>query len=72
VERDGVQRLGYCIEALGLNAPDVARACQYRMSAGISPLDPDGTDGTDGTDGGCIVTRWNLRIDATITADHTS
>ena len=60
------KRLGYCIEALGLNAPDVAQACQYRMSAGISPLDPDGPDG------GRVVTRWNLRINATITADHPS
>lgn len=60
------KRLGYCIEALGLNAPDLAQACQYRMSSGISPLDPDGPDG------GRVVTRWNLRINATIAADSPS
>jgi predicted transcriptional regulator of viral defense system len=60
------KRLGYCIEALGLNAPDVAQACQYRMSAGISLLDPDGPEG------GRVVTRWNLRINSTIAAEDPS
>ena len=60
------KRLGYCLEARNLNAPELAQACQYRLSAGISPLDPDGPGG------GRVVTRWNLRINATIAADNPS
>src|SRR5664279_6639545 len=60
------KRLGYCLEARNLNAAELAQACQYRLSAGISPLDPDGPAG------GRVVTRWNLRINATIAADNPS
>lgn len=60
------KRLGYCVEALGLNTSDLVQACHYRMSSGISPLDPDGPAG------GRVVTRWNLRVNVTIAAENPS
>lgn len=45
--------------------PDVAPVSQYRMSVGISPLDPDGPQTP-----GRVVTQRNLWINATITADN--
>jgi len=56
------KRLGYVIEALGIDAPVVATACAARISRGISALDPGiPSDGP-------IRTRWNLRINAEIHA----
>lgn len=60
------KRLGYCVEALGLNASDLAEACHERVSAGISLLDPDGPTG------GRVVTRWNLRVNVTIEPENQS
>lgn len=50
------KRLGYIVEALGLDAPGLVSACEERVSAGISALDPDGPSG------GRRVMRWGLRI----------
>ena len=58
------KRLGYTLEALGADLPDVVRACRDRVSAGISALDPDGPAG------GRIVTRWNLRVNVTIGSEE--
>lgn len=57
-DRAVFKRLGYIIEARGIEAPGVAAACLARISRGISLLDP----GTETR--GPIVTRWNLRINA--------
>jgi predicted transcriptional regulator of viral defense system len=54
------KRLGYSIEALGKDLPDVVHACRDRASAGISALEPDGPAG------GRILTRWNLRVNVTV------
>lgn len=58
------KRLGYSIEALGKNLPDVVHVCRERVSAGISALEPDGP--ADGH----IVTRWNLRVNVTVGAEE--
>jgi predicted transcriptional regulator of viral defense system len=54
------KRLGYIIEALGLDQSHLVNACQDRLSAGISALDPDGPEN------GRRNMRWGLRINATI------
>lgn len=54
------KRLGYCVEALGIDLPDLVRACRERLSAGVSMLEPDGPSA------GRIVTRWNVRVNVTI------
>ena len=46
------KRLGYIIEAMGMDLPRILGACQERVSAGISALDPDGPPG------GRSNTRW--------------
>jgi predicted transcriptional regulator of viral defense system len=53
------KRLGYLLEALELDAPDLIAACLKRLSAGISKLDPTIADR------GRITTRWGLRVNAT-------
>jgi predicted transcriptional regulator of viral defense system len=50
------KRLGFVVEALGLEAPDLEAACRERISAGISALDPTGPEG------GRRVMRWGLRV----------
>jgi predicted transcriptional regulator of viral defense system len=50
------KRLGYIVEALGLDAPALVSACERRISAGISPLDPDSPPG------GRRAMRWRLRV----------
>lgn len=50
------KRLGYLLEALGCDTPDVVTACHARVSKGVSALDPDGPDR------GRRVMRWNLRV----------
>lgn len=54
------KRLGYIVEVIGVDAPDLRAGCAGRVSRGISLLDPGiGARGP-------IVTRWNLRINAEI------
>lgn len=50
------KRLGYVVEALGLEEPALTEACRARVSSGISALDPDGPPD------GRRVTRWGLRV----------
>lgn len=50
------KRLGYLVEALRLDAHDVALACLDRQSAGISLLDPSAPPR------GRTTTRWRLRV----------
>jgi predicted transcriptional regulator of viral defense system len=58
------KRLGYCIEALGRDLPDLVGACRDRVSAGIADLDPDGPAS------GRVATRWNLRVNVTVAAEE--
>jgi len=60
------KRLGYALEALGRDLPDLVEACRDRVSAGVSMLDPDGPAA------GRVVTRWNLRVNVTLTAQDPS
>ena len=53
------KRLGYIVEALGRDQPDLITASQARVSAGISPLDPQGPKG------GRRLMRWGLRVNVT-------
>ena len=55
------KRLGYIVEALGRDAPQLVEACRERVSAGVSPLDPGGPKG------GRRAMRWGLRVNATVT-----
>jgi predicted transcriptional regulator of viral defense system len=54
------KRLGYVVEALGLDAADLVEACAARVSRGISALDPVIPAR------GPIRTKWNLRINAEV------
>ncbi|HVA61465.1 MAG TPA: type IV toxin-antitoxin system AbiEi family antitoxin domain-containing protein [Mycobacteriales bacterium] len=54
------KRLGYLLDALVRDLPAVTSACQERITAGVSPLDPDGPSA------GRRVMRWGLRINVTI------
>ena len=54
------KRLGYLIEALGLDAPDILKACAKAKSSGLTRLDPSGPNKSR------IVKRWNLRVNARI------
>lgn len=64
--RSVFKRLGYLIEALGLDQPQLTDACQDRLSAGVSALDPDAPQE------GRRNMRWRLRINATITPQEPS
>jgi predicted transcriptional regulator of viral defense system len=55
------KRLGYLLESLGVDAPELVAACLNRQSSGITDLDP----AVPAT--GHISTRWNLRLNVTIT-----
>jgi predicted transcriptional regulator of viral defense system len=55
------KRLGYLIELLGLNAPDLLDACQRRRGAGLIALDPSVKVP------GRIVRRWGLRANVSLT-----
>lgn len=61
--RSVFKRLGYLIEALDLDEPDLLATCLDRRSAGITDLDPSAD--TDGK----ISTRWNLRANVSITRE---
>jgi predicted transcriptional regulator of viral defense system len=54
------KRLGYIVEALGRDTPDLVEACRDRVSAGVSALDPGGPEG------GRRTMRWGLRVNVTI------
>jgi predicted transcriptional regulator of viral defense system len=54
------KRLGYIVETLGVDAPDLVASCTARMSRGISLLDPSAGPS------GHILTRWNLRLNVGI------
>jgi predicted transcriptional regulator of viral defense system len=54
------KRLGYLVESLGLDAPELVAACLDRRSAGVAKLDPGIADG------GSIKSRWGLRVNATV------
>ena len=54
------RRLGYIVEALGRDRPDLIAACPARVSAGVSPLDPQGPKG------GRRLMRWGLRVNVTL------
>ncbi|MHB1842314.1 MAG: type IV toxin-antitoxin system AbiEi family antitoxin domain-containing protein [Sulfobacillus sp.] len=52
------KRLGYMVEVLGKNLPEILAACRNRLSTGVSALDPDGPPG------GRRVMKWGLRVNA--------
>lgn len=54
------KRLGYLLEALAIDAPDLVETCLARRSAGIGKLDPSIQGG------GHITKRWGLRANAQI------
>jgi len=54
------KRLGYLLEDLSIDAPDLIETCRKNISSGISLLDPRG--GRKGRS----LKRWNLRINATV------
>jgi predicted transcriptional regulator of viral defense system len=60
------KRLGYVLEALGIDAPDLVAASRRRISAGISALDPDGPSG------GRRIMRWGLRVNVRVTDEGPS
>lgn len=60
------KRLGYLIETLDLDLPDLVSACQVRLSSGISALDQDGPDG------GRRVMRWGLRVNVAVAKEGVS
>lgn len=58
--RSVYKRLGYLLEALGLDEPGLGELCRERMSSGVVPLDPGiGVPGTRNSE-------WNLRVNARI------
>lgn len=59
--RTGYKRLGYLLEALHIDAPEVIQACRERKSTGPSLLDPQLPPQ------GPVLRRWNLRVNAHIT-----
>ena len=54
------KRLGYIVEVLGKDGDGLIEACREHISAGVSPLDPDGPPV------GRRVTRWGLRVNVRI------
>jgi predicted transcriptional regulator of viral defense system len=60
------KRLGYLIETLDLDFPDLVSACQERLSSGISALDQDGPEG------GHRAMRWGLRVNVTLVREGSS
>ena len=60
------KRLGYLVESLDVGHEDLVSACQERVSAGISALDPDGPPG------GRRVMRWGLRVNVTVMREGAS
>jgi predicted transcriptional regulator of viral defense system len=60
------KRLGYLVDALGLDRPALRSACEERVSAGISNLDPDGPSR------GRRVMQWGLRVNVTVAQEGAS
>jgi predicted transcriptional regulator of viral defense system len=60
------KRLGYLIEALGLDEPVLVSACEARISSGISALDPEGPTG------GHRVMRWGLLVNVNVVPEGAS
>jgi predicted transcriptional regulator of viral defense system len=60
------KRLGYIIEALGLDARSLADACAARVSAGLTRLDPT----VDA--GGRVLKRWGLRVNVELKREEPS
>ena len=54
------KRLGYLIETLGINAPDIVEVCKNNITSGFSLLDPNLPRR------GKILRRWNLCVNAII------
>ncbi|MCX6433183.1 MAG: hypothetical protein NTX29_10480 [Actinobacteria bacterium] len=54
------KRLGYLIEALGLDRPALVDACLDRVSSGVALLDPDAPDD------GPRTMRWRLRVNTVV------
>ena len=54
------KRLGYLLEALGIDDPELIAASRDRISRGVSLLDPGRPRA------GSITSRWNLRVNAVI------
>ena len=60
------KRLGYLVEALGIDNPPLISACHERVSSGISALDPNGPP-----DGRQIM-RWRLRVNVSVEREGAS
>lgn len=58
------KRLGYIVEILAPDRGDLIDACRARVSAGISPLDPDGPPG------GHRVSTWGLRVNVQLAPEE--
>lgn len=54
------KRLGYLVETLEFDRPELIAACRERVSAGVSLLDPDGPKD------GRRVSRWGLRVNVRV------
>ena len=54
------KRLGFLIETLGIDAPDLLDACEGRMSKGVVRLEPSGPEG------GRRTSRWNLVVNVRV------
>jgi predicted transcriptional regulator of viral defense system len=54
------KRLGYLVETLGRDEPELIAACQARLSTGLALLDPDGSPD------GPRVPAWGIRANIRI------
>jgi predicted transcriptional regulator of viral defense system len=60
------KRLGYLVEALGREEPELTAACRTRLSAGVALLDPDGPGD------GPRVPAWGIRANVRIAPEAPS
>ncbi|HQO36906.1 MAG TPA: hypothetical protein PLG59_19745, partial [bacterium] len=64
VERNGnrtvYKRLGYLMEILGIEIPDIVERCRSSLSTGLTFLDPTVRRA------GRISKRWNLRVNVSL------
>jgi predicted transcriptional regulator of viral defense system len=58
------KRLGYLVETFAIAAPDLVKACQHRLSEGVSALDPTVRAK------GVITKRWRLRVNVRVAASE--
>lgn len=58
------KRLGYLVEALALDEPELMSACRDRLPEGVSALDPNGPGGGRGA------MRWRLRVNVEVRPEH--